>query len=137
MPEPKLLELDGTKFIINHLPATVAPKTFKRLVALAGPVLGDVFAVLEDAGKLETLEALRSGKLQKLIEMIGGFNDDELLSLMLVLADHTQVIGQKESLKVGFDIVFTGRLNVMIAWFVAAVKHNFSGFTIASLTQSA
>jgi len=125
---PKLITIDGTAFVISVLPAMKSPKAFKQLVRVAAPLMTEIAKVLGDAAvaDLDIKDALFSGKLEGLAHKATELDDEAMLQLMLVLAEHCTVDGA--SLKTAFDLVFTGRLDTMVRWFIEAVNVNFGSF---------
>jgi hypothetical protein len=136
--EPKILDLDGTKFVINHVARDAGPQDVQALGRLAGPLISEVLPLIEQIGSMDGKQALLEGKLNKLIDLVAGVDDAELLSLMMVLAKsmngrRAQGVARRQA-STSSSPDDCPRLTV---WFIAAVKHNFAGFTLASLTQSA
>lgn len=130
MAEPVIKNLsksDGTTvtFVIHHLPAFKAIRTSRQVIGLAGPIVPLLVASKAKLGESDVGE---------LIAALGAVNDQELIEIAKVLAAHCQVHGRKGDLIECFDLLFTGELELMVRWFIAALDHNF-GPTLRALLQ--
>lgn len=128
MAIPVQKKIGERTFVIGHIPAMRAPKTFKQLTGIAGPMLQEIVAIVGASGKTDMAAAIASGKLDGLVKRIVEVDDEAALALLLTLAEATSVIGMQGTLRTNFDLVFTGELDSMVKWAIESIKVNFGGF---------
>ena len=121
--------IGGMEFIVTQMPGRESMRMFARLSKLLGP------AIAEAVGS-GNVEALLGKKVESLGSAITTLLDDldvvEFESITEAFAAHTTVKGDGQSkhapLKDMFDLVFAGKMGVLMSWLGMSITVNYETF---------
>lgn len=108
-------EIGGHMFKIYMLPPRIAMATLTELGKMFGPAYAEMFSEKDDDN---------FSKATKLL--FDNIDNPKLNAIMDKMAEKTLV--DDKPLKNNFDLIFLGKIGLMMRWFVFAVRSQFSDF---------